>query len=327
MASSDSQAPKSSEDSAELGPRYCHSTPQSETESQKTEESEFEDAASTASSDAQADNRSKELFTNAGTSEDRAKLDSTESKTESQKMEECPPTTITWLLKTWVVDRPDLRSLVTILEQVEPVHLKHTAVVEQLEDVQMLVEQRLQQQQNPLVNAKFDFQLGERLRMLLPSRFAYDGCSIWEGALHYQRASLVSVLLQAMATDACNAVPMVEACARSNVLMPLHLYALAGSQLPGGGKLLVGMVRFVVTLFLSLLDVAEGRVPTATDRDRQRASFATRVIQSGRISSNCDDKERFRAHAETLICMAESKPDHVAAFLESTISKLLQRGW
>jgi len=272
---------------------------------------------SMAFSDAQADNRSKELFTNAGTSEDRAKLDSTESKT--------APTTIAWLLKICVVDRPDLRSLVTILEQVEPVHLKHTAVVEQLEDVQMLVEQRLQQQQqNPLVNAKFDFQLGERLRMLLPSNFACNGCSIWEGALHYQRASLVIVLLQAMATDACNAVPMVEACARSNVLMPLHLYALTGSQLHGGGKLLVGMVRFVVTLFLSLLDVAEGKVPTATDRDRRQASFATRVIQSGRISSNCDDKERFRAHAETLICMAESKPDHVAAFLENTISKLLQ---
>ena len=49
---------------------------------------------SMAFSDAQADNRSKELFTNAGTSEDRAKLDSTESKTESQKTEECSPTTI-----------------------------------------------------------------------------------------------------------------------------------------------------------------------------------------------------------------------------------------
>jgi len=63
----DNEAPKSSEDRAVLGPRYCHSTSQSEAESQKTEESEFEDAASPASSDAQADIWSKELFTHAST--------------------------------------------------------------------------------------------------------------------------------------------------------------------------------------------------------------------------------------------------------------------
>ncbi len=207
-----------------------------------------------------------------------------------------------------------------------PGHLQNPEVAEELQNVLVYVHQCVRERLNPFVNAKFDRQLGERLRMLLPTDLVAPGLSECEDVWHHLRIDLVSTLMHGIVSDIRNAVPVVSAGPRCNVLERL-LSCVTAARASGkeySGSTLASVVRFVVHLFLSLLDVAEGRIQSSTERDRKMALVATAVIQLGRQRACCVDEESFRERVEALIARAEAEPNHVAAFLEDTISNLLK---
>lgn len=235
-------------------------------------------------------------------------------------------THIAYLLKKWLTMSPDLHRLVDMLEQLMPQYLKNQDLAQQLEILLEYIQQRIQDCEIPLVNAKFDRQLGERLKLLLPTSLAAPGRTDWEDTWHEMRFRLVCKLMHAIVSDVRNAVPVVAAAARCNVLQHLLscITTTRAHHQGYNGTTLIAVVRFVLFLFNSLLTVADGKVLSATARDRKKAHIATQVIQSSRTVAGCMDNDSWSQRVEILISMAKTKPTHVAAFLEDTIEKLLR---
>lgn len=236
---------------------------------------------------------------------------------------------IAYLIKKWLSNQPDLHRLVDILEQVMPSHLREPDTNEQLATLLEYIQHRLAQYRIPLVNCKFDRQLGERLRLLLPANMSAPGKDEWDDAWHHVRIKIVVLLLHAIVKDVRNVVAVLSAGPRSNVvthLLSCVATAKACNHHAYDGSVLVCVVQLVVFFFLTLLDVAEGRVEGCSTRDRKKADAATKVIQDSRKVGGCADEQVFRDRIDQLLLIVNERPTHVVDFIMATLENLLQGG-